>query len=128
MMLDPPSDHKCINVQMTWIFGYFFHHCTRHSLWYEDLSDSGLLHELAKVIVLIPFGYSFVHSTDWKLIHGIIRELLPESTLEDWAATVSGYNACNHHKWRVCYDNLEKMYPPGELPRAMAECLAYMER
>ena len=55
------------------------------------------------------------------MIHGIIRKLLPESSLEDWDANVLGYDACDHHRWRVLYENFERMYPPGELPEEMAE-------
>ena len=62
------------------------------------------------------------------MIHGIIRELLHELTLDDWDSTVPGNEACYHHKWKLLYDNLESMYPPGELPRAMSECMAFMDK
>jgi len=127
-MLDPPSDSKRIDAQMTRIFRYLFRHHFCHSLWYEDLSDSGLLRELAKVIVLIPFGYSFDHSTDWRLNRGIIRKLLLKSSLGDWDTTVPGYDACDHRRWRLLYEKYEKLYPPGELPKEMAEKVEFMER
>ena len=126
-MLEPPSDYERIDSQMVWIFRYCYRHRTRQFLWYQDLSDSGLLHELARVIVLIPFGYSFVHSMDWRLIHGIIRKLLLETSLDFWEANDPGYDACDHHKWRVLYTNFESQYPPGVLPEAMAEKTRFLE-
>ena len=54
----PSKDEESIHVRMERLLGYCVCHGTCQALWVDGFSASRLLHELTRVIELIPFGYS----------------------------------------------------------------------
>ena len=124
----PSEDEESIRVQMERILGYCVRHRTRQALWVEGLGTSGLLHELTRVIELIPFGYSQDDAEKWAVIHCIIRELLSESDVTKFDEEMVGFSSGALHLWRELYETYAEKFPPSCLPAKFEESMAKLKR
>lgn len=125
----PAEEEKSIRFQMERLLGYCLRHRTCRALWLEDLSSSGVVYELGRVINLIPVGYSLDNPDTWGVIHCIVRIFLTESDFENYNEELVGYSSGNSHLWgRLFKTSFVEEYPPSSLPAKFNEKMSFFQR
>ena len=104
---------------------------TFRGLWFQDISRSGLMTQLVRVVKVIPEGYRTFRSGPaneyWPAIHGILHAFLVHECHLVYGGEDKGYTFDNLHWWGVLYATLEDEYPPGYLKFEIATKLARMD-
>lgn len=110
---------------MECVLNYCTCHQTVRSQWLKDLGESGLLFQLARVIGLVPFGYTMDDPTQWRVIHAMIREILPEE--HRLHPDTPGVTSMVQFNWKRLYESCSTEFPPGKVSQHFKDCLAFVK-